>query len=141
MMCKKKPQQSAADLGHGINSVNPLLRGSQLRVPAHHHPNHIALILHDHLSNSQEYVRRTRAAHRFGGCSKESSNRSKAERLPVAQEGQHRHMETSGNNELTNLQRNPGRCQRAWPRARVTLEPYGHLPSQPETCVLQTDAR
>lgn len=43
-------------------------------------------------------------------------------------------------NKLTNLQRNPGRCQRSWPQGPVTLEPFGHPLSQPETCVLQMDA-
>lgn len=66
----RRNEAAAADLRDGVYSVNPLLRGSQLRVPAHHHANHMALGLHHHLSNSQEHVRRTGTAHRFGGCKK-----------------------------------------------------------------------
>lgn len=86
----KKINKSAADLRDGVYSVNPFLRSSQLRVPAHHHPNHMPLALHDHLPNSQKYVRRTRAAHCFGGCSKENSNQSEAERLWIVYGGRDR---------------------------------------------------
>lgn len=92
MKLKKKNTQLAADLREGVYPVNPLLRSSQLGVPAHHHPNHMPLALHDHLPNSQKYVRRTRAAHCFGGCGEENSKRSEAERLRIMYGGQDRDM-------------------------------------------------
>lgn len=64
-------QVGAANLG-AFHSVNPLWRGSHLRVPTHHHSNHQALPLHHHLSDPQKHVRRTRAARRFGSCRKEN---------------------------------------------------------------------
>lgn len=60
-----------AHLGAGVHSVHPLLGGSHLRVPAHHHPNQVAVPLHHHLSHPQKHVRRTRAARRLWGCREE----------------------------------------------------------------------
>lgn len=60
------------DLRVGVHPVYPLAGCSHLRVPTDHHPDHHALPLHHHLPNTQKDKRRTRAAHSFGGCGRET---------------------------------------------------------------------
>lgn len=96
----------AAHLKAGINSLDPLLGGSELSVPAHHHPDHVPLPLHHHVPHPQENERGPRAANRLRGC---RNKKNKPVRFTV--------WNCSNKNvtfTVTNLRRIPLRCLPAW---------------------------
>ena len=69
----------AANLRVGIHSVDPLCRRSHLRVPAHHHTNHMAFPFHHHLADPQKHIQGPGAAHLLGGCRYEEKQRVSCE--------------------------------------------------------------